>query len=172
MKQALARADRGGDLVALMFLDLDRFKTVNDTLGHAYGDELLKTVARRIRGRVREIDTVARLGGDEFAVILEGLSDVQDAAPLAREILEILSQPCTLAGRDIFTTASIGISSYPQSRADDLVKDADAAMYRAKERGRNNYEFYTKEMNIQVFERLALESSLRLALSREEYVLY
>ena len=172
LEQALARANRNGSLVALMFLDLDGFKTVNDTLGHACGDELLKEAARRIEGNVRHSDTVARLGGDEFAIMLEGLVYAQDAAPVAREILEILSQPFLLDEQRVLVTASIGIAVCPPTEGDRLLKDADAAMYRAKERGRNTYEFYTEEMNVQAFERLALESSLSLALEREEFLLY
>ncbi|MEJ7873410.1 MAG: bifunctional diguanylate cyclase/phosphodiesterase, partial [Rubrobacteraceae bacterium] len=150
----------------------DGFKAVNDTLGHSRGDELLKGVARRIEGSVRESDTVARLGGDEFAIMLEGLNDAQDAAPVARAILDILSQPFLLDEHKVSVTASIGIAVRPPTEGDRLLKDADAAMYRAKERGRNTYEFYTEEMNVQAFERLALESSLSLALEREEFLLY
>lgn len=172
LEQALVRAGRNGDVVALMFLDLDRFKAVNDTLGHACGDELLKEVAERVKGCIRESDTVARLGGDEFAIILEGLSGAQDAAPVARKILDALSEPLVLSGHEILVTGSIGIAVRPPSAGNKLLQDADAAMYRAKQRGRNNYEFYTEEMNIQVFARLALERDLRRALDQEEFLLY
>ena len=172
LEQALARAERNGNLVALMFLDLDRFKAVNDTLGHSYGDELLKEVARRVEGRVRESDTVARLGGDEFAIVLEDLSYAHDAIPVAQDILELVSQPLILDGHKVFVTGSIGIAVRPPSEGDRLLKDADAAMYRAKQRGRNNHEFYTEEMNVQAHERLALERDLRRALVREEFLLY
>ncbi len=172
LEQALARADRKGSLVTLMFLDLDGFKAINDTLGHSSGDELLKEVARRIERRVRGSDTVARLGGDEFAIILEDMSDAQDAGPVAREILDIISEPLVLNGQEIFVTSSIGIAVRPPSKGENLLKDADAAMYRAKQRGRDNYEFYTEEMNVQVSERLPLEWDLRRARDREEFLLY
>jgi diguanylate cyclase (GGDEF)-like protein len=155
-----------------MFLDLDRFKAVNDKLGHSGGDELLKEVARRIKRRVRESDTVARIGGDEFAIILENLSDAQDAAPVAQDILDRLSEPVVLDGYEILLTASIGVAVRPPSEGDRLLKDADTAMYRAKERGRNTYEFYTEEMNVQAFELLTLRNMLHRALGREEFVLY
>jgi diguanylate cyclase len=170
--QALARTEREGNMVALMFLDLDRFKAVNDKLGHNGGDELLKEVARRIKRRVRESDTVARIGGDEFAIILENLSDAQDAAPVAQDILDRLSEPVVLDGYEILLTASIGVAVRPPSEGDRLLKDADTAMYRAKERGRNTYEFYTEEMNVQAFELLTLRNMLHRALGREEFVLY
>jgi diguanylate cyclase len=170
--QALARTEREGNMVALMFLDLDRFKAVNDKLGHSGGDELLKEVARRIKRRVRESDTVARIGGDEFAIILENLSDAQDAAPVAQDILDRLSEPVVLDGYEILLTASIGVAVRPPSEGDRLLKDADTAMYRAKERGRNTYEFYTEEMNVQAFELLTLRNMLHRALGREEFVLY
>ena len=172
LEHALARAERNGNLVALMFLDLDRFKAVNDTLGHSYGDELLKEVARRVEGRVRESDTVARLGGDEFAIVLEDLSYAQDAIPVAQDILDLVSQPLVLDGHEVFVTGSIGIAVRPPSEGDRLLKDADAAMYRAKQRGRNSHEFYTEEMNVQAHERLALERDLRRALDREEFLLH
>jgi diguanylate cyclase (GGDEF)-like protein len=145
-----------------MFLDLDHFKAVNDSLGHAGGDELLKGVARRIQGCVRESDTVARLGGDEFAIVLEDLSDAQG-------ILRALSEPFVLDGHEILITASIGIAVRPPSAGEELLKDADTAMHRAKERGRNSYEFFTQEMNVQALERLTLQNMLRRGLEREEF---
>jgi diguanylate cyclase (GGDEF)-like protein len=172
LEQALARAERSGYMVALMFLDLDRFKAVNDTLGHAAGDTLLETVARRIEERVRESDTVARLGGDEFAIILEDLSDARDAFPVARKILDIVSEPIVLDGHEIPMVASLGVAVRPPSEGNRLLKDADAAMYRAKRRGGNNYQFYTEEMNVQASARLALERDLRRALDREEFLLH
>jgi len=172
LEQALARAERSGYMVALMFLDLDRFKAVNDTLGHAAGDTLLETVARRIEGHVRESDTVARLGGDEFAIILEDLSDARDAFPVARKVLDIVSEPIVLDGHEIPMVASLGVAVRPPSEGNRLLKDADAAMYRAKRRGGNNYQFYTEEMNVQASARLALERDLRRALAREEFLLH
>ncbi len=172
LKHALARAEytgEGGTPVALMFLDLDRFKAVNDSLGHAGGDEVLKGVARRIEGCLRGSDTVARLGGDEFAIILEDLSDAQDAVPVAQEILRSLSEPFVLDGHEIAITASIGIAVRPPSEGDELLKDADTAMRRAKERGRNACEFFTQEMNVQALERQTLQNMLRRGLEREEF---
>jgi diguanylate cyclase (GGDEF)-like protein/PAS domain S-box-containing protein len=172
LTEARARAVRTGSAVALMFLDLDRFKAVNDALGHDFGDLLLKDVAGRLRGCVRETDTIARLGGDEFSIILENLFDGRDAGLVAQKILDALSQPFDLDGHEVFVSSSIGIAVSPPSGDDVLVRDADAAMYRAKQLGRNNYQFYTPEMNAQVFERLAPEIRLRTALEREEFVLH
>jgi diguanylate cyclase (GGDEF)-like protein/PAS domain S-box-containing protein len=174
LHQALARGERDGAKVALLFLDLDHFKAVNDTFGHAAGDELLQAVAGRLKGRLRESDTVARLGGDEFAVVLENMGDGQDAGSVAQDILDILSEPLALSGREIPVAASIGIAVCPPSGGESLLKDADAAMYRAKQqgRGRNTYEFYTEEMNVQAAERMALVGSLRQALERGEFLLH
>jgi diguanylate cyclase len=172
LDQALARAARSGDMIALMFVDLDRFKAVNDTLGHSGGDALLQEVARRIEGRVRDSDTVARLGGDEFAIILEGLSDARNAARVARDLLKRVSEPLVLDGHEIPVSASLGIAVLPPSEGDRLLKDADAAMYRAKRMGGNNHQFYTEEMNVQAAARLALERDLRRALDRDEFILY
>jgi len=172
LEQALARAKRSGALVALMFLDLDRFKAVNDTLGHGTGDLLLKKVAERLEGSVRETDTVARIGGDEFSIILEGLTEAEDAALVARKIIDKLVQPFVLDGHEVFVTTSIGIAVYPSSNGDSLLTDADSAMYCAKEQGRNTYRFHTPEMNAQVRERLNMESKLRRALDQEEFLLY
>jgi diguanylate cyclase (GGDEF)-like protein len=172
LQQALARADRDGEMVALILLDLDHFKAVNDFLGHAGGDELLKEVAARIEGLVRKSDTVARLGADEFAIILEDMSDAQDVAPVAQDILDTLSESFVLDGHEIPVTASIGIAVRPPSEREGLLKDADAAVRRVKERGRNAYEFYTEQMNIRAFERLTLRNMLRRALREEEFLLH
>jgi diguanylate cyclase (GGDEF)-like protein/PAS domain S-box-containing protein len=172
LKHALARAEYEGDaLVALMFLDLDHFKAVNDSLGHAGGDELLRRVAGRIKGRVRESDTVARLGGDEFAIVLENLSDAQEAAPVAQDILRALSEPFDLSGHEIHVGASIGVAVRPPSERGSLLKDAETALHRAKERGRGTYKFCTEEMNVQALERLALQNMLRRGLERNEFLL-
>jgi diguanylate cyclase (GGDEF)-like protein len=172
LEQALARAARSGDAVALLFVDLDRFKAVNDTVGHAGGDQFLQEVAWRIAGRVRESDTVARLGGDEFALILEGLRDARDAAKVARDLLTRLSEPVALDGYEIPVSASIGIAVQPPSEGDRLLKDADAAMYRAKRMGGNHHRFYTEEMDVQAAARLSLERDLRRALEEDALLPY
>jgi diguanylate cyclase (GGDEF)-like protein len=172
LEQALARATRSGDAVALLFVDLDRFKAVNDTVGHAGGDQFLQEVAWRIAGRVRESDTVARLGGDEFAIILEDLQDARDAAKVARDLLMRLAEPVALDGYEIPVSASIGIAVRPPSEGDRLLKDADAAMYRAKRMGGNHHRFYTEEMDVQAAARLSLERDLRRALEEDALLPY
>jgi diguanylate cyclase (GGDEF)-like protein len=147
LERALARAARSGDAVAVFFLDLDRFKAVNDTLGHAGGDALLQEVARRIERRVRRTDTVARLGGDEFAIILEGLTDDRNAASVAQGVLQELSEPLVLYGHETTVSASLGIAVGPPSERTRLLMEADAAMYHAKRNGGNDYQFYTEGMN-------------------------
>ena len=172
LQQSVARAERSGGLLALVFIDLDRFKAVNDTFGHDCGDALLREVAARIKGRVRESDTVARLGGDEFALILENVSETEDAARVARDVQQRLLEPIDLAGYEIPVPASIGIALWPASGNEKLLKDADAAMYRAKRQGGNRYQFYTEEMNRQATARLALERDLRIALDDEQFELF
>lgn len=174
LSHALAHAHRHEQRVAVMFLDLDRFKNINDTLGHMVGDQLLKSVAKRLSECVREDDTVARLGGDEFVIILEGVSNVQDVAGVAQKLINSLERPVMLERQEMFVTTSIGISVYPDDgdSADILIKHADTAMYRAKEQGRNNYQFYTADMNTRALERLTMENSLRHALERNEFMLY
>jgi diguanylate cyclase (GGDEF)-like protein/PAS domain S-box-containing protein len=170
MEQAIATARRSGASVALLFVDLDRFKVVNDTLGHEAGDQLLQVVARRLSACVREEDTVARMGGDEFVVIQKDVGQPEDAALLATRILATVATPFSLAGHEIVTGLSIGISLYPQDGqgVGDLLKNADTAMYRAKEKGRHGYQYYSSEMATLGLERLELESDLRQALQRAE----
>ncbi len=165
----LARARRDDDKAALMFLDLDRFKTVNDTLGHAVGDRLLQEVATRLKQLLRETDTVARLGGDEFTVILFPIEDSDHVAQVAGRILESLQEPFELDGHTIHSGTSIGIGMFPADGTDydDLLRNADAAMYRAKEKGRNNYQFYTMEMTTKAVERFILELGLREAMEEK-----
>ena len=174
LAHALAKAHRSKKMVALLFLDLDRFKTINDSLGHYAGDELLKSVAERLQKNAREDDTVARLGGDEFTVILEGITYNEDATIVARKILEVMGQPFYLDGHEVFVTTSMGIAIYPLDgdNSDDLLKNADTAMYRAKEQGRNGYRFYTADMNAKAVEHLIMESSMRHALERNEFEVY
>ncbi|OGA52778.1 MAG: hypothetical protein A3F74_15160 [Betaproteobacteria bacterium RIFCSPLOWO2_12_FULL_62_58] len=172
-EETLLRASRKSAKAAVMFIDLDHFKTVNDSLGHAYGDELLKSVAARVQECVRKTDFVARLGGDEFTVLLNEVSDSGDVAFIAKKLLDRLSASFTVAGHEIYVSASIGISYYPDDgqNASSLIKNADAAMYAAKEQGRSNYQFFSAEMNAQALEALMMASSLRLAIEREELVL-
>jgi diguanylate cyclase (GGDEF)-like protein len=171
---ALARAERNGTHLALMFLDLDRFKVINDSLGHDGGDQVLKIVAERLRSRTRKSDTVARLGGDEFTVVLEGIHTAHDASLVAQELIDIVSLPITVQEQELFVTPSIGIAIYPQygKDAESLIKNADMAMYRAKRQGRNTYRFYTTDTDGKASKNLALDSSLRRALDRGEFLLY
>lgn len=174
LTHAMTRANRNNRLIALMFIDLDRFKTVNDTLGHNIGDQLLKAVTGRLRKCIRECDTVARLGGDEFTIVLENLDNVAQVTDVAERILDVMSKPFRIEQHEIFTSPSIGITLYPFDDDDvnNLISFADIAMYHAKEKGKNNYKFYSAEMSIRTKDRLSLESHLRRALEKEEFVLY
>jgi diguanylate cyclase (GGDEF)-like protein/PAS domain S-box-containing protein len=168
LEQAMADADRNERLLGVVFLDLDRFKYINDSLGHEKGDILLREVAIRLSGVVRRGDTVARLSGDEFALVLADMGHVDDAIHVAQKILDVFHQPFRVAGHDLFVTASLGITLYPfdDRGAHDLLRNADVAMYRAKESGKNNFQFYVAEMTTIVSERLTLENDLRSALER------
>ena len=159
--------------MAVVFIDLDHFKFVNDSLGHGTGDKLLKDMADRLRGVLREGDTVARLGGDEFVVVLNDQSNEEVIFRAVQRMSAKLSEPLTIDGKELYVTCSAGISLYPQDGADveTLLSNADAAMYRAKEHGRNNFQFYTSEMNERINERLTLENALRRALERDELLL-
>ena len=174
LTKSISEAQRHNTQLAVAFLDLDRFKQINDTLGHEAGDQLLQKVALRLRECVRESDTVARLGGDEFVVLLPDLADEKHAAMVAHKILSQIARDFTLIGQNFRVTASIGISTYPQDGLDEqtLTKNADIAMYQAKAEGKNNFQFYSEKLNAHSLERLALESSLRHALERNEFVLY
>ncbi len=174
LRQSLARARWHNRRIAVLFLDLDRFKNINDTLGHAVGDRLLQLIARRFADSIREGDVVARLGGDEFAILLDDISADRDVPAIAKKILDTLEPALHIDQRELFVSASIGISLYPADGedSDTLLKHADIAMYRAKEAGKNNYQFYSAEMSARAFERLTLESSLRHALDRQEFLLY
>ena len=167
LEHALARATRGGTGVAVLFLDLDRFKTVNDSLGHAAGDQLLCTVAERIAGCMRAADTAARLGGDEFAVLLEDLISTHEAVRVAERIIEALAAPIEVAGREVYIGASIGVAS-GRHGAEDLLRHADVAMYRAKAQGKGRYAMFEEGMQAEVMERLELEADLQRAIDRGE----
>jgi diguanylate cyclase (GGDEF)-like protein len=159
--------------LVVMFLDLDRFKIVNDTLGHSLGDALLRVVAERLRSVLREGDTIARMGGDEFTV-LSDLRHDSDAAKIAQKLLEVVAQPVRVEGHELYVTTSIGLALFPNDgdTAELLLKNADTAMYRAKELGRNSYQLCTPAMNKRAAERLSVENALRRAIDREELVLH
>ena len=171
---AVAQAHRHNQRLAVLFLDLDRFKVINDSLGHSVGDELLRQVAERIQEYVREGDTVARLGGDEFTLLVPGISAEEDAAKIARKICEAIHDPFWIDGRELFVTTSVGVAVYPSDGHDgeSLVRNADSAMYRAKDQGRDNYQLYTPAMNAKAVERLSLESRLRQAVANDELELH
>ncbi|OGT97614.1 MAG: two-component system response regulator [Geobacteraceae bacterium GWC2_48_7] len=173
LRLAIAQAAREHHLVAVIFLDLDRFKGINDTLGHRAGDKLLTTVADKLTACVRESDTLARLGGDEFVIILTSMVHEDGITTVCKKILGLLAEPAFIEGHDIYTTASIGIAVYPVDGEDShtLLKHADLAMYQAKEMDRNNFQFFSREMNVKVLEKMLLENSMRRALEREEFFL-
>jgi diguanylate cyclase (GGDEF)-like protein/PAS domain S-box-containing protein len=172
--QSVTHARRTGKPLAVMFIDLDHFKSINDTLGHTAGDEFLLEMSHRLRGCVRDDDTVARLGGDEFTIILSELRQPEDAATVAEKILISVQQPVTLAGMTVESSASIGIALYPTDGADTdtLLRNADSAMYRAKESGRNQYQLCTPEMKRRATERLSLETRLRRAIQEGQLMLH
>jgi diguanylate cyclase (GGDEF)-like protein len=171
---AIAQAERYGRTLAVLFIDLDKFKVINDTLGHEAGDYVLGEASRRLTDSLRAGDTVARLGGDEFVVLLEEVVDPVYVGSVSQKLIEALAEPFTIGGREYRVTGSIGVSAYPQdgSDAETLLKNADAAMYRAKQKGRNSFEFYSAQLSTGAIERLNLESGLRRALERDELALY
>jgi diguanylate cyclase (GGDEF)-like protein/PAS domain S-box-containing protein len=168
LNHALSRAERSGSQLAVLFVDLDRFKHINDSLGHLTGDGLLQEVARRLTAAVRREDTVARMGGDEFTLLLEDLRRPEDASVLAQKLLDALADPYWIAGKELYVTASVGISVYPRDgrNAEELVRNADAAMYQAKDGGRNGHHSYTPELTTAALQRIHLEADLRRALGR------
>jgi diguanylate cyclase (GGDEF)-like protein len=174
LDQALGRHRRAGTQLASLFMDLDRFKVINDSLGHEVGDVLLRQVADRLRAQSREGDTIARMGGDEFVVLVENQASVSDISACARRLADELSAPYLLGEKACHVTLSIGISVFPSDGNDsqELLKAADVAMYRAKQMGRNNYQYYLPSMNVHTLERLELESDLSHALERGEFLLY
>jgi diguanylate cyclase (GGDEF)-like protein/PAS domain S-box-containing protein len=174
LRTTLSDARVASENVGVLFLDLDRFKDINDTLGHACGDQLLHIVGRRLSGAIRSTDCVARMGGDEFVVLALGSPNVQDLAVLAERIITAIEEPVNMAGSEHFVTTSIGIASFPTDGddAETLVKHADVAMYRAKDRGRNTYQFFTPALNASLQSRLSQEKTLRRALDNNEFAVY
>ena len=174
LQQALANAQRESERVALLFLDLDDFKIINDSLGHTLGDEVLREVSRRLSGCLRARDTAARLGGDEFIVLLPQVQESASIALVAQKILDEISSPIEIHGQTLFVTASVGVSLFPEDGRDreTLLRNADMAMYRAKEHGSNTYEFFTPEMNERLRAHYALDQALRRALERSEFILH
>jgi diguanylate cyclase (GGDEF)-like protein len=171
LELALVQAERRGQLVGVMFIDLDRFKLVNDTYGHLQGDELLRSFAHRLRGCVRAGDTVARQGGDEFTVLLPDLTKADDAQPIAQKILAELDKPFLIGDREFRATASVGIATYPRDglTAEQLLRNADTAMYEVKSNGRNGGRMFSLEMNAGHTRRLTLENDLRQAIARGQF---
>jgi diguanylate cyclase (GGDEF)-like protein/PAS domain S-box-containing protein len=172
--QAIALARRQKKTIAVLFLDLDRFKYINDSLGHATGDQVIQSVAKRLLACVRASDTISRQGGDEFAILLSEIANPEDAAKCATHMLLSLSEPHSIGGQDLRIVGSIGISVYPEDGedAETLIRNADTAMYHAKECGRNNFQFFKLEMSLKAVERQSLEGSLRCALERKEFLLH
>ena len=174
LQQCIYEAARQNGIVGVALLDLDRFKTINDSLGHGTGDLLLKVVSARLKDCIREEDTVARLGGDEFTLLLPVIKDASDAARLAKRLLESFRTPFNIAGRELYVTASFGIAFYPVDghNIDELIRSADLAMYRAKDGGGNGYEFHTSDMTKKAQHRLLLESDLREAIEQQKFILH
>ena len=174
LDQSLSQARRSGAHLALLLIDLDHFKSINDTLGHEMGDEFLKVMAQRLSACVRNMDTVARLGGDEFIIVINDITTASEASQIARKLVDVIAQPVPLATQIINSSGSIGISLFPDDGMDHgtLIKNADLAMYHAKSMGRNNYQFFTQAMNEVVSARLKLETALRAAVVQDEFVLF
>ena len=174
LESAIEQSKRHSANLSLLFLDVDNFKLINDTLGHSYGDQLLKEIAKRLKQVVRHEDCLSRPGGDEFTIILSNTRSDEDAALVSRKILDCLSRPVQLKNTEVIVTVSIGISSYPNDgdSVSILLKNADSAMYRAKEKGKNNFQFYTEEMHIRATQRLQLERSMHAAIEQDQFVLH
>jgi diguanylate cyclase (GGDEF)-like protein len=173
LEAAVGQAERTGCLLAVLLIDLDHFKDINDTLGHPVGDVLLEQVASRLRSNVRQTDTVARLGGDEFAIIATNLAQADDAGILARKFIDALNQPFLVADHELFITSSIGVTLFPldSKNSDYLLQNVDMALYQAKAEGRDSYRFYDTDMNRRAQTRKALATALRLALQNQDFYL-
>ncbi len=174
IERTLAQAKRKNQTLGLMFLDLDHFKEINDTLGHLAGDKLLVCVAERLKSCVRSVDFIARLGGDEFVIILDDIQSPKTTMGIAEKILSSLSKAVAIGNQEIFISCSIGITFFPEdaSNVNDLLKHADVAMYKAKNKGRNNFQFFTPELNAEVIQAMAIKNDLRGAIDRNELLLY
>jgi len=174
LDQSIEKSKRNNTNMALLFIDLDHFKEINDSMGHNTGDEVLKIVTQRLIEIIRKEDTLARLGGDEFTVIVEDLKQGQDASLLAQKIIEFIAEPIKIENNSLYVSSSIGISLYPDDGdcSQNLLKYADSAMYKAKDEGRNNFQFYSAEMTELAFERVVMESSFRAALKNQGFVVY
>ena len=174
MERAMSRAKRGEHIIALMSLDLDYFKEINDALGHVTGDKVLQNVAKCLQKQLRDVDTIARMGGDEFTIILDGITHVDQISMVVQRVLDALALPMLMEDREIYVSASIGVTIYPLDTddIDTLHKNANIAMYHAKQEGRNNYQFYSSEMNAGTDELVNMESYLRRALERDEFTLH
>jgi diguanylate cyclase (GGDEF)-like protein/PAS domain S-box-containing protein len=174
LELGIKRAKRNETSLALFFIDLDHFKQINDSLGHEIGDKVLQTVTNRLQQQIRDEDTFARLGGDEFTIIMESLQHEEDASIVAQKILDVLTQPIIIDEQKLYVSTSIGISLYPKdgNDASDLLKYADTAMYKAKDAGRNNVQFYSSEMTELAFQRVEMERDLRQALENDEFIIY
>ena len=174
LTQTIISAKRNNEKFALLFIDLDQFKKINDSLGHHIGDKVLVEAATRIKSTLREEDTLARLGGDEFTIILKDIRGAQSASVVAQKIIAVMKEPIVISSHSLYVTSSIGISIYPDDAQsdDDLIKFSDVAMYKAKDEGRNNYQFYSSDMTSLAFERVVMESSLRVAMKENQLVVY
>ena len=174
LDQAIKQAHRTHNKLAVLFMDLDNFKEINDSLGHAAGDQVLAYIANKLRDNLREIDTIARLGGDEFTLIINSIEDVKQINGLALNLVNVLQESMAIGDNELYITSSIGISIYPDDgeTPETLLRNADTAMYKAKDEGRNSYQFYTQDMTERAFERVLMETNLRRALDKEEFVVY
>ncbi|MBU1217229.1 EAL domain-containing protein [bacterium] len=174
LSQAIISSKRNEKTFALLFIDLDQFKKINDSLGHHIGDEVLIEASKRLKENLREEDTLARLGGDEFTIILKDIKNIQDVSNISQKIVQAIKEPMKIHGHTLYVSSSIGISLYPQDslNAHDLIKYADTAMYKAKDEGRDNFQFYSPDMTALAFERVVMENSLRMALKEDQFVVY